>query len=239
MEIKGKVALVTGGAIRIGRAVSEALAKKGAKLAIHYHTSEKEARTLSAPLGAKIFQADLSKCSEIEELVESVEKKLGPIQILVNNAAVFEPTPFLEINEGHFDKHITVNLKAPFLLSQKVARSMLKEKLGKIINIADYTYLKPYRGYLPYSVSKAGLIGLTKCLAKELAPFIQVNAVALGLTLPPASFTEEQNKSNAEKTLLKRWGDPKEIANAVCFLIEGTDYATGSVLEIEGGRLLV
>lgn len=234
MELKGKVALVTGGASRIGLAISYALAAHGAKVAIHYCQTTKQIQDLPG----QAFQADFSKPQAMPKLVEDVEAKLGPIQILVNNAAIFEPMPFLEISEPHFDKHIQINLKAPFLLSQLVARQMLKVKTGKIINIADYTYLKPYHGYLAYAVSKAGLVGLTKCLAKELAPSIQVNAVALGLTLPPENFSEEQKQWNAKKTLLKRWGDPKEIANAVCFLIEGTDYATGSVFLLDGGSLL-
>lgn len=234
MELKGKTALVTGGTHRIGAVIAKILAEKGARVAAHYHRSAPK----TTAVNVTPFQADLSQIKELQKLVEDIEQRLGPIQILINNAAIFEQIPFFEISEADFDRHLNINLKAPFLLSQKIGRNMLEQKEGKIINIADYTYLKPYHGYLAYSVSKAGLIGLTKCLAKELAPDIQVNAIALGLMLPPKNFSEEQKKWNAEKTLLKRWGDPKEIANAVCFLLEGTDYATGSVLEIDGGRLL-
>jgi len=235
VEIKGKVALVTGGAVRIGRAICENLAGKGAKVAVHYNRSEKEAKDLRL----ETFQADLSNASDIEKLVQEVEKKLGPIQVLINNASIFKKTPLFEIRESDWEKHININLRAPFLLAQVVSKGMLERKQGKIINIADYAAKKPYKDYLPYIVSKGGVVALTKTLAKELAPYVQVNAIAPGPTIPPSYYSENQKEKVANQTLLKRWGDPKEIANAVCFLIEGTDFATGSVLTIEGGRLLV
>lgn len=199
MEIKGKVALVTGGAIHIGHAISEALLEKGAQVAIHCFRSKGGA-----------FQADLSKMSEIEKLVEDVEKSLGPIDILINNAAIFERAPLSEISEENFDRHILLNLKAPLFLSQRVASSMLKQKRGKIINIADDILDDPHKNHLSYCISKGGLLTLTKGLAKELAPHVQVNAVAPGIILP-----QEQ----------------RAVANAVIFLIEN-DSATGSVVTI-------
>ncbi|OGQ05788.1 MAG: hypothetical protein A2W61_00065 [Deltaproteobacteria bacterium RIFCSPLOWO2_01_44_7] len=210
MEIKGKVALVTGGAVRIGRAISLALAERGAKVAIHYNTSEKEARAT----GTNIFQADLNKTSEIEKLVDEVEKKLGPIQILINNASIFEKTPFLEVTESNWDRHMNINLKAPFLLSQRVARSMFSLKTGKIINITDAAIEKPYKNYSSYLVSKGGLMTLTKALALELAPYVQVNAIAPG-RIPDQNF--------------------QEVANAAVFLIEA-DCATGSVVTLNGEK---
>ena len=228
MKLKGKTVLVTGGARRIGAVIAEALSKRGAKVAIHSHQAGKGA-----------FQADLSDMAAVAKLVEDVEKKMGPIQILINNAAIFEKIPFLEVREKDFDRHLHINLKAPFFLSQAVATSMLKNKEGKIINIADVSAFKPYLGFSHYSATKAGLIALTKSLARELAPHVQVNAIALGPTLAPESYSKEEMKKIADKTLLKKWGGPNEVANAVCFLIEGTDSATGSVLTIDGGRLLV
>lgn len=231
MEIKGKIALVTGGGIRIGKEIRQILSSKGARVAIHYHHSKPET--------GEIFQADLNKPQEIEKLVTEVEKKLGPIDILINNASIFEKTPFSEITDNDWNNHLNINLKAPFLLSQRVAKGMLQKKSGKIINIADYMAVKPSLGFLPYSVSKAGLIALTKALAKELAPHVQVNAIAPGPTLPPTDYSEKQKENISQKILLGHWGDPKEIANTVAFLIEGTDFATGSTFFIDGGRLLV
>ena len=211
MQIKGKTALVTGASKRIGAVIAQTLTERGAKV-IPFH-------------------ADWSEIKKIE--------KLGPIEILINNAAVFEKSPFLEVTEEMWDRHCDINLKIPFFLTQAIARSMLKNKEGKIINIADVSAFKPYLGFSHYSATKGGLITLTKAWARELAPHIQVNAIALGPTLAPESYSKEEREKIAGKTLLKKWGDPKEIANAVCFLIEGTDFATGSVLTIDGGRLLV
>lgn len=225
------MALVTGGAARIGAVISRSLAKKGAKVAIHYHQNKE-------PLEGIFFQADLTRTSEIEKLVREVAQKLGPIDILVNNAAIFERTPFLEISEEDWEKHLTINLKAPFFLSQAVARGMLSKREGKIINLTDYTAVKPSKDFLPYNVSKGGLVTLTKALARELAPHIQVNAIALGPTLAPENYSEEKKQSVADKTLAKRWGNAEEAANTVRFLIEDCDYATGSVFYIEGGKLL-
>lgn len=228
------MALVTGGATRIGAVISRKLVQKGGRLAIHFHQNREPLEGVEGIF----FQADLTRTSEIEKLVDAVEKKLGPIDILINNAAVFEPTPFLEISEADWDRHLTLNLKAPLFLSQAVARGMLSKKEGKIINLTDYTAVKPSKDYLPYNVSKGGLVTLTKALARELAPHIQVNAVALGPTLPPENYSEEKKRSVAEKTLARRWGNAEEVANTIRFLIEDCDYATGSVFYIEGGKLL-
>ncbi|MDP2600704.1 MAG: SDR family oxidoreductase [Deltaproteobacteria bacterium] len=233
MKIKGKTVLVTGGAVRIGRAISEALAERGAKVAVHYWRSKVDSR-----FRGNDVRADLSKFSEIKRLVAAVEKKLGPIDILVNNAAIFNRKDFLKVTEKDWSDHLDLNLKAPFFLAQAVAKKMLHKKEGKIINIADFEALHPSKGYAPYCISKAGIMGLTKVLAKELAPYIQVNAVAPGAILPPKNYSAALKKKIAEKTLLKRWGSPEDIANAVCFLIEGGDYMTGETIFIEGGRLL-
>ncbi len=232
MEIKGKVALVTGGAVRIGKAISEVLAEHGAKVAVHYWQSKMNSR-----FRGNDFKADLSKISEIKKLVAAVEKKLGPIDILINNAAIYNKTPLFEITEEDWNTHLDLNLKAPFFLAQAAAKNMLQKKEGKIINIADADIARGTKHFLPYIVSKTGVVGLTKSLAKELAPHIQVNAVAPGPILPPAGYSEELKKRIAEKTLAGRWGLTEEIAKAVLFLLE-TDYATGQTLFIEGGRLL-
>ncbi|MBI4223933.1 MAG: SDR family oxidoreductase, partial [Deltaproteobacteria bacterium] len=164
--------------------------------------------------------------------------KLGSIQILVNNAAVFEKTPLFEITEADWDRHLHINLKAPFFLAQAVAKKMADNKEGCIINMLDATFQKPHKGYLPYNVSKAGLAALTKALAKEAAPHVRVNAVSLGPILPPEGYTKEKKEAAAQKTLLRRWGNPEEVAKTVCFLIEEAQFATGSVFLLDGGRLL-
>lgn len=172
-------------------------------------------------------------------MLRTVETKMGPVEVLINNASIFEKKNFFEITEEDWDRHMNINLKGPFLLAQGVAKGMIEQGGGKIINITDYTAIRPSKNYLPYNISKAGLTALTKTLAKELAPAIQVNGIALGPTLPPENYTEEKRGRVAEKTLLKRWGNPEEVANAVVFFLEGTDYATGQTLYIDGGKLLV
>lgn len=228
MELKGKTALVTGGTHRIGSAIVKALSEKGTKVAVHSRQPAKDS-----------FQADLNRTTAVKKMVADVEEKFGPIQILINNAAIFERTPFLEITEEDWDRHLNINLKAPFLLSQAVAKGMLEQKEGRIINIADYTAVKPSKDYLPYTISKAGLVSLTKALALELAPHVLVNALSLGPILPPPDYSEEKIKAAANKTLLKRWGDVEEVAKMVLFLLETCDFATGSVFSLDGGRLLV
>jgi len=244
VKIQGKVILVTGGAVRIGKAISKMLASKGARLAIHYNHSEKEAESLAESLQndsnqIKTFQADLNKTEQTQKLVSEVEEKLGSIDVLINNAALFKKSPLLEVSEADWDNHLNINLKAPFFLSQAVSKKMLGKKEGKIINIADLSFRRPYLKYIPYSISKAGLIALTQSLAKELAPHIQVNAIALGAIKAPVDYSEEEKEKRADKTLLKRWGDPQDVANAICFLIEGADYASGSTLTLDGGSHLV
>lgn len=244
MQIEGKTVLVTGGAVRIGHSIAKKLAKNGAKLAIHYNSSETNAieslqEMIPFAKDLALFRADLNDTTETVNLIRAVEERLGTIDILVNNASIFEMRPFLEVSEQDWDRHMNINLKAPFLLSQGVAKGMLSKKAGKIINITDYTAVRPSKDYLPYNISKAGLTALTKSLAKELAPYIQVNGIALGPTLAPENYTAEKKKQVAEKTLLKRWGNPEDVANAVLFFLEGTEYATGQTLYIDGGKLLV
>lgn len=231
MQIKGKTALVTGGASRIGKAIAEALSQRGARVAVHHHRAREGE-------GKNGFRADFTRPGEAQNLVTEVETQLGPIHILINNAAVFERTPLWEIDEADWEKHLAVNLKAPFFLAQAVSKKMAELKEGCIINIGDPTLQRPHKGYLSYNVSKAGLEGLSRALAMELAPSVRVNTLALGPILPPEDYTEEQKLKAAQKTLLKQWGKPEEVAKAVCFLIEEASFATGSTLLLDGGRLL-
>lgn len=238
-----KVALVTGGAKRVGRAIALALADRGYHVAVHFLSSRKEATgTVSAITRkrkqAQVFQADLTSVSDIQLLIRNVLKKFGQLDVLVNNAAVFHKTPFHTISEKEWDFFMSTNLKSVFFCSKMAAEHMLKRKGGKIINIADWSGLRPYKSYIPYCVSKAGVIALTKALAVTLAPKIQVNAVAPGPVLLPEDFSKKEKQAIIQKTPLRRIGTPEAVAKAVCFLAEDASFTTGSVIFVDGGRLI-
>lgn len=243
MEIKGKTALITGGAIRVGKSIALALAHRGANIAFSYHSSKEESlKTLlelkSLGVKALAIKADISKVSQVQKLVQKTLKTFGSIEILVNNAAIFYKTPFQEIKETDWDRHIDINLKGTFLCAHKVGLEMLKKEQGKIINIADWAGLRPYRGYIPYCVSKAGVICLTQALAKTLAPHIQVNCIAPGPVLLPEDMPDNEIKEIIQGTPLKRVGSAEDIAKTVLFLIEGSDFITGATYHVDGGRYI-
>ncbi|MGQ0792630.1 MAG: SDR family NAD(P)-dependent oxidoreductase [Deltaproteobacteria bacterium] len=243
MEINNKIALVTGGAKRVGRAIALELARCGAHIAVHYNKSEAEAASAiheikSMGREAALIKADLARSDDIERMVDSATERFGGIDILVNSAAIFYRTPLLEISEADWDAFMNVNLKSVFLASQKAASVMLRQRRGKIINIADSDGgINGWRSFIPYSVSKAGVIMLTKTLAKALAPDIEVNAVAPGPVLMPQDSTEEERRRAADSTLLKRAGSPEDVARAVRFLVE-SDYITGAVVAVDGGSAI-
>ena len=243
MILQGRVALVTGGARRVGQAIALALAKRKADVVISYRTSRKEAKETIVKLArfgirAEAVRADVAKASDIQRLIKHIERRFGRLDVLVNNAAIFERTPFTKLTERDWDRHLDTNLKGPFLCATNASRLMNKRGGGKIINIADWAGERPYRDYLPYCVSKAGVIALTKALAKELAPQIQVIAIAPGPMLPPQDMTKAERQRVIKQVPLKRWGSPQDIASAVLFAIEGTDFMTGTTLFIDGGRLI-
>lgn len=243
MELNGKVALVTGAARRVGRAIAEAFAARGAAVAIHFNRSRGEAddavaRLVAAGGRARAFAADLARVADIERLVGEVASGLGRLDVLVNSASVFYRRPLFEVTEADWDLALDTNLKAPFFLARHAAPVMRRAGAGKIVNIGDWAGIRPYRHYLPYTVSKSGLIGLTRVLAKELAPEIQVNCVALGPVAPPEDFDPEEVRKMTEATLTKRIGSPADVARAVLFFCEGTDFATGATLLLDGGRLI-
>ena len=238
MDIKGKVALITGSAKRIGRIIAIELAKKGANIAIHYKNSKNEAfRTLSdiKNLGVKamVVKGDVTNFKEINVQTRKIISYFGHIDILINNASAYFKTPFDSLKEKDWDKIIDTNLKGPFLYSKAVSRFMKKQGYGKIINISDINGISPRLNYLPYCVSKAGLISLTKALAKELSPEIQVNAIAPGVILPSPDMTQREIKK------IKKLGSPSDVVNAIIFLIESSDFMNGSTIAIDGGRTIV
>ena len=243
MEIEGKVALVTGGAKRVGRSIALALAERGGEVVLHYHGSEREAQEALALVkraGGKpvAVQGDVSVAVEVDRIVETAMQAFGRIEILVNNAAIFARTPFGELTEGDWDRFLDVNLKGPFLMCRKVGAIMLQQAQGKIVNLADIGAQKVWADYIPYSVSKAGVIALTIGLAKALAPHVQVNAIAPGAVLLPEGTRAEEQEQAIRRVPLKRLGSPEDIARAVLFLVEN-DFITGEVLRVDGGQHLI
>ena len=242
MELKNRTVLVTGAGVRLGQAIAVSLGQQGMKVALHYHQSMEGAKKTLDLMGGDIkqhgcFQADLRQVSKIELLIQHIEEKLGQIDVLINNAADFFPTPLGEVSESEWDHLISLNLKAPFFLSQLVGTSMLKQGQGKIVNIADVAAERPWPQFLPYCASKAGLVSLTKGLAKALAPAVQVNAVAPGTMLPPHQISSFSQDLAIEKSLLKKMGRPDDIARAVTYFLEN-DFVTGTILPVDGGRML-
>ncbi len=243
MTLKGKVALVTGAAKRVGRAIALDLAKRGAHLVIHYNTSRREGEATAAAVRrlrrrALTVQADLTDDDAVRQMVATARRTFGRVDVLVNSAAIFPKTPFATLSESDWDTAIDANLKGPFLCALHIGRAMRSSGCGKIINIADWAGIRPYRDYLPYCVAKAGVIALTKALAKELAPKVQVNCIAPGPVLWPEDFSAAERQQIIRRTPLRRAGSPADIAETVAFLIEGSDFITGATIPVEGGRLL-
>jgi len=252
MTLQDRVVLITGGARRVGQTIAVALAQRRAHVIVTYRSSKREAEHTVKRLQrfgsrASAFAADVSSAHAVKRLMELVRRRYGRLDVLVNSAAVFERTPMARLTERDWDATMNANLKGPFLCALYASRLMRSPRLllpsgrgkgGKIINIADWAGIRPYRDYLPYCVSKAGVIGLTKALAKELAPSIQVNAIAPGPVLPPAGMGAGARARIARRVPLRRWGSPQDIANTVLFLIEGTDFMTGSVVFVDGGQLI-
>jgi NAD(P)-dependent dehydrogenase (short-subunit alcohol dehydrogenase family) len=240
MQISDSITLVTGSARRIGRALALEFAHKGAKLAIHYLDSEDEARrTLEEAraigVDAELFRANLVDDGERDALIPEVKARFGGLDILVNSASAFGPATLGETTPELWDEQIDTNAKAPFFLARSAGQWMVEKGRGKIVNIADTAGEAIWPGYLPYSISKAALLSVTRGLAKSLAPEVQVNAVAPGPVQFPEYYTEDQKRLAVERTLLKRAGSAEDVVRAVIFLVE-SDYVTGEILHVDGGR---
>jgi len=242
--MQGKVVLVTGGAKRVGAAICRRLHAGGAQVAIHYRSSDQEALALKdelndlRPNSAEVFQADLLDLRTLPILIEKTIKNFGQMDALVNNASSFYATPLSDIDESQWHDLLGTNLKAPLFLAQAAATE-LRRRHGTIVNIVDIHAERPMQGHLVYSVAKAGLVSLTKGLAQEMSPQVRVNAVAPGVIIWPeneAWMDEEQRRKIVAHTLLKREGEPDDIARTVQFLINDSPYITGQVIAVDGGR---
>ena len=238
--LQGRVALVTGAAKRIGRAIAVRLASEGADVAIHYNRSRAEADEVVSEieaLGRKsaALQANLCSVSEIQRLFQQTAERFGRLDILVNSAANFIPARLDDTTEKIWDDALDTNLKAPFFCAQAAA-PLLKKSGGVIINFADIGGILPWTGYIPHSASKAGVIMLTKCLAKALAPEVRVNAIAPG-TITMSGDPSEWEADFIRRAPLHRAGTPNDVADAVSYLVHAK-FMTGQVLVLDGGRTL-
>jgi len=239
VELKGKVALVTGGGRRVGRALALALAKKGAVVAVHYNESDTGARDVVAEIEkaggrAGSFRADLTDATAANALPDQVAKQLGALDVLVNSAAIMKRTPFGETTSDSFDEIIGLNLRAPFLITQAAAPHLRRAK-GCVVNIADLAAFETWPGYVPHGVSKAGIVYLTKALARVMAPEVRVNAIAPGTVLLPDDWDAKDAAHLTETTPLKREGSPQDVVEAMLFLLSA-DYLTGETIIVDGGR---
>jgi pteridine reductase len=241
-DLAGHKALITGGGKRLGRAFAEAMVRRGASLAVHYGTSAAGAQEIvdlarSLDIKAVALQADLADPEQVAGLIERAGEALGRLDLLINNASIFEPLSLMETSKDSWDRHMAINLTTPFMLSQAFA-GQLEDDAGAIVNLLDWRALRPGADHFPYTISKAALAALTKSLAVALAPNIRVNGLALGAVLPP-----EGDHGDPDAALrgvpLPRWATLEEVVHALLFLLAGPDFITGEILHFDGGRQLI
>ena len=239
-----KVVLITGGAKRVGAAICRFLHADGADLMVHYRTSAIEARSLQADLNTlradsvALVQADLLNIANLPTLVHETVQRFGRLDVVVNNASSFFPTPVGEIKESDWDDLIGTNLKTPLFLCQAAAPHLRKAE-GCIVNIVDIHAERPMKSYVAYNAAKGGLVSLTRSLARELGPEVRVNGIAPGPILWPEDevWADELARQRIiNTTLLKRGGEPEDIARAVRFLVNDAPYVTGQIINVDGGR---
>jgi pteridine reductase len=241
-SLRGRRALITGGSVRVGRALSLALADMGLDLAIHHRSSDAAAERTAADcrergVRAVVVKADLQRVTECRRIVAEAHAALGGVEVLVNSASNFLPSAFESTTEEQFDLAMDVNLKAPFFLAQAAAPAMIAGGFGRIVNMSDVAGLEPWPRFTAHSVTKAGIVMLTQSLAQELAPAVTVNAIAPGTVLMPDGATEDATRRSREKAVLDRIGSPDDVAGALRYLLEA-DYVTGHTLVVDGGRLV-
>ncbi len=242
LPLKDKAILITGAARRIGASLARACAEAGANIVIHCHYSEQDAierrdEIVSMGRKASILEADLGDPVQTARLVERSTAEMGPLYALVNNAAIFEPLSMQQTSLDQWQRHLTINLTAPFLLSQAFAKQVPSNGEGRIVNLVDWRALRPSADHFPYTISKAALASMTRAMAAALAPNITVNALALGAILPP---TDKGASPDILKTIpAGRWGELPEVEGALLFLLAGPAYVTGEIIHVDGGRHLI
>jgi pteridine reductase len=241
MELDGRVGLVTGAGRRLGRALAAALAARGMAVGIHYNSSVDGAAELRDAIvagggRAACFAADLTDPAAARELPERVVAELGRLDVLVNSAAVMRRLRFEETTPEQYDSILDLNLRAAFFCTQGAAPALRAAK-GKVVNLADLGGLEPWPGFAAHSISKAGVVMLTRVLARALAPDVTVNAIAPGTVLVPEEYDAAERERLARTTPLGRLGRPEDAVAALLYLLEGGDFVTGEVLVVDGGRI--
>lgn len=242
VDLRDRVALVTGAARRLGYHIAHGLARSGSSVVVHYHESSEEAERAADEFRALgvdsiVVQADLRSPEQIHTLFERVEEHFGALDILVNSAAVLRRCPVPDLTPQEWDHVLDLNLRAPVFCSQRASR-LMSARGGKIINIADVAAYRPWSGYPHHSIAKAGLVMATQVLARAMAPRIQVNAIAPGTVLPPEEYDEGERARLARATALQRLGTPDDVTEAVLFLVQSS-YITGQTIIVDGGRMLL
>ena len=242
MDLKGKTALITGGAHRIGGAITLGLAHAGANVVINYNNSSDEADKLASivegyGIQALPLQADITDYNQVEIMVNTASEQFGGVDILVNSASQFEKTPFPVIDIHKWEKVIQVQVFGAFYCTNLVVPYMMKKQEGAILNIVDISAWQPWKNFSAHSVGKSALLAFTRQLALDLAPHVRVNAVAPGPILPPENISAEGMLRTAHQTLLERWGDPQDVIEAVLFLLH-SNYITGETVVVDGGQRL-
>ncbi len=240
MELHGRVALVTGAGRRLGQAMARALAGRGMTLAIHHHASAAGAAALRDEVNAAggraaCFPADLTDADAAIALPRRVADQLGRLDVLVNSAAIMRRQSLEETTPADYDAVFDLNLRSVFFCTQGAAPA-LRAARGKVVNMADLSGLEPWPGFAAHSVSKAGVVMLTRVLARTLAPEVTVNAIAPGAVLVPEEYDAEERERLARAAPLRRLGAPADVIAALLYLLEGGDFVTGEVLAVDGGR---
>ena len=239
MDTSGRIALVTGGAHRVGRALSTALADAGMRVAIHYNSAADEANDLVRELSdrgheCRAYGFDLTHAEAPQSLIDAVTHDFGGLDVLVNSAAVMQRTPLGSVTTAEWDSMFALNLRAPFFIAQ-AASPALRAAHGCIVNLADLAAFETWPAYIPHGISKAGIVQMTRAMAHALAPDVRVNAIAPGAVLLPNDWDEQAKEHFASTTPLRRLGSPEDVVQALLYLIRA-DYVTGDTLLVDGGR---
>jgi pteridine reductase len=239
MELRGRIALVTGAGHRVGRAIAVALGGRGMRVAVHYNAAAEGAQETVREIetaGGEAFAlpGDLTHTDACSDLISAVASRFGGLDVLVNSAAVMVRTPFGEVTADQWDSVMALNLRAPFFLAQAAA-PLLRASRGAIVNIADLAAFETWPAYIPHGISKSGVVHLTRALARVLAPEVRVAGIAPGTVLLPEKWSNEDEERLRATTPLQRTGSPADVSSTVLFILE-SDYLTGETIIVDGGR---